>query len=123
MSHVDHPATGREKLGLHRLAVSSAESRYRTRHPWRRYEFDFVDVTTRPWSATVFMESADGERIDRNEVHGLEVRFAAAVATGGAPELHLRADRGTRYERVTEVLATAQKSGLVKIAFVTEPAR
>ena len=65
MSHVDHPATGREKLGLHRLAVSSAESRYRTRHPWRRYEFDFVDVTTRPWSATVFMESADGERIDR----------------------------------------------------------
>ncbi|MDQ5881801.1 MAG: biopolymer transport protein ExbD [Pseudomonadota bacterium] len=62
----------------------------------------------------------DGERIDAKEVHGLEVRFAAAVAGGGDPELHLRADRGTRYERVTEVLAAAQKSGLAKIAFVTE---
>ena len=65
----------------------------------------------------------DGERIDRNEVHGLDVRFAAAVAAGGAPELHLRADRATRYERVADVLATAQRAGLVKIAFVTEPAR
>jgi biopolymer transport protein ExbD len=63
----------------------------------------------------------DGERLDINEVHGLDARFQALVAVGGEPELHLRADRGTRYERVTEVLAAAQKAGLVKIAFVTEP--
>lgn len=62
----------------------------------------------------------DSERIDRNEVHALEARFESLVAAGGEPELHLRADRGTRYERVTEVLAAAQKAGLVKIAFVTE---
>ena len=62
----------------------------------------------------------DGERLDRNEVHGLEARFQSLAAAGGEPELHLRADRGTRYERVTEVLAAAQKAGLVKIAFVTE---
>ncbi|MBK8523148.1 MAG: biopolymer transporter ExbD [Betaproteobacteria bacterium] len=62
----------------------------------------------------------DGERLDRNEVHGLEARFQSIVASGGVPELHLRADRATRYERVTEVLAAAQKSGLTKIAFVTE---
>lgn len=49
--------------------------------------------------------------------------FAAAMVNGREPELHLRADRGTRYERVTEVLAAAQQAGLVKIAFVTEPAR
>ena len=49
--------------------------------------------------------------------------FAAAVVNGREPELHLRADRGTRYERVTEVLADAQRAGIVKIAFVTEPAR
>ena len=65
----------------------------------------------------------DNERVDSNEVHGLEVRFQSIVAAGGDPELHLRADRGTRYERVTEVLAAAQKAGLAKIAFVTEPAR
>ncbi len=63
----------------------------------------------------------DSERIDRNEVHALEARFQSIVAGGGEPELHLRADRSTRYERVTEVLAAAQKCGLAKIAFVTEP--
>ena len=37
-----------------------------------------------------------------------------------APEMHLRGDRATRYERVTEVMAAAQKAGITKIAFVTE---
>jgi len=47
--------------------------------------------------------------------------FAAAVLNGREPELHLRADRGVRYERVAEVLADAQRAGVVRIAFVTEP--
>lgn len=55
------------------------------------------------------------------EPAALAARFAAATADGRDPELHLRADRSTRYERVTEVLALAQKAGLAKIAFVTEP--
>ena len=53
----------------------------------------------------------------------LAARLAEATANGQQPELHLRADRGTRYEKVTEVLAEAQRAGIVKIAFVTEPAR
>ena len=48
--------------------------------------------------------------------------FSAALLSNREPELHLRADRATRYERVTEVLAAAQKAGIAKIAFVTEPA-
>jgi len=48
----------------------------------------------------------------------LEERFAAV--RGDAPELHLRADRDTRYETVAEVMAAAQRQGIVKIAFVTE---
>jgi len=48
----------------------------------------------------------------------LEARFAAT--RGQAPELHLRADRSTRYEKVAEVMAAAQRQGIVKIAFVTE---
>lgn len=62
----------------------------------------------------------DGTLVERTD---LPARFAAAAAVTTAPELHLRADRGTRYERVTEVLAAAQGAGIVKIAFVTEPAR
>ncbi|MBK7954931.1 MAG: biopolymer transporter ExbD [Candidatus Accumulibacter sp.] len=60
----------------------------------------------------------DGLAIERSE---LASRLAAAA--GGQPELHLRADRGTRYERVAEVLADAQRAGLVRIAFATEPPR
>ena len=62
----------------------------------------------------------DGQAVERSE---MAARFAAISAAGGQPELHLRADRGTRYERITEVLADAQQAGLVKIAFVTEPTR
>jgi biopolymer transport protein ExbD len=51
----------------------------------------------------------------------LMTRMREAVSTGGpAPELHLRADRGARYERVAEVMAAAQKIGITRIAFVTE---
>ncbi|MEY2633152.1 MAG: hypothetical protein RIR00_1806 [Pseudomonadota bacterium] len=54
---------------------------------------------------------------------GLHARFAQAVAGPQIPELQLRADRNTRYEQVTAVLADAQKAGIARIAFVTEPAR
>lgn len=59
----------------------------------------------------------DGMKISRAE---LDTYFAAAMHAGrGAPEMHLRADRATRYEKVADVMAVAQKSGIVKIAFVT----
>ena len=38
------------------------------------------------------------------------------------PELHLRADKDTRYQKVAEVMAAAQSSGMQKIGFVTDPA-
>ena len=60
----------------------------------------------------------NGEAIHRD---GLDSRLAAASAR--QPELHLRADRKVAYEKVADVLAAAQRGGIVKIAFVTEPAR
>jgi biopolymer transport protein ExbD len=54
------------------------------------------------------------------EAAALGAALAAQIRSGEpAPELHLRADRATRYERVTEVMAKAQKVGITKIAFVT----
>lgn len=58
----------------------------------------------------------NGEAVSREE---LDQRFAAAAA--GQPELHLRADRGVRYEKVADVMAAAQRANIVKIAFVTQP--
>ena len=37
------------------------------------------------------------------------------------PELHLHADRDSRYEVIAEVMSEAGKAGLVKIGFVTDP--
>ncbi len=37
------------------------------------------------------------------------------------PDLHIRGDRAVRYERVAQAMATAQKAGLGKIGFITEP--
>ena len=62
----------------------------------------------------------DGRPLPRQDLDGV---FQGARQAGrGEPELHLRADRGTRYEQVTDVMAAAQRQGLVKIALVTEPA-
>ena len=37
------------------------------------------------------------------------------------PEVHIRADEETRYESVGRVVATAQRSAIMKIGFITEP--
>jgi biopolymer transport protein ExbD len=52
----------------------------------------------------------------------LEARMAAAARLDPQPELHLRVDRTTQYEKVAQVMSAAAKAGLVKIGFVTEPA-
>ena len=63
----------------------------------------------------------DGAQID---LSAASERLGAAVQAGQPmPEMHLRADRATRYERVAEVMAAAQRVGITKIAFVTEPFR
>jgi biopolymer transport protein ExbD len=63
----------------------------------------------------------DGAPVPRGE---LDQRLEALRRSARSlPELHLRADRDTRYEVVADVIATAQKAGLVRIAFVTTARR
>ena len=51
--------------------------------------------------------------------------LASALQTAGArvpqPELHLRAERSTRYEKVAELMSSASLVGISRIGFVTEP--
>ena len=37
------------------------------------------------------------------------------------PELQIRADKGTRYQVLAEVMADAQNAGVTKLGFVSEP--
>jgi biopolymer transport protein ExbD len=58
------------------------------------------------------------EVIDMNQ---LNLRIAAEAQKTPQPELHLRAERTTQYEKVAQVMAAAQSGGLSKIGFVTDP--
>ena len=49
-------------------------------------------------------------------------RLTAAAAQDPQPELHIRGDKAVRYERVAQAMATAQRTGVRKIGFITEPA-
>ncbi len=51
----------------------------------------------------------------------LDTRLQAAAGQTPQPELHIRGDRAVRYERVAEAMAAAQRAGLRKIGFITEP--
>ena len=58
------------------------------------------------------------EAIDASQ---LGIRIATASQKTPQPELHLRAERTTQYEKVAQVMAAAQVGGLSKIGFITEP--
>jgi biopolymer transport protein ExbD len=60
----------------------------------------------------------NAELIDMSQ---LQARIAVAATKKPQPELHLRAERTTQYERVAQVMAAAQSGGLGKIGFVTDP--
>ncbi len=51
----------------------------------------------------------------------LRERLAAAAQQQPQPELHVRGDKAARYERVALALAAAQRAGLARLGFVTEP--
>ncbi len=51
----------------------------------------------------------------------LDYRLAAAAQHQPQPELRLRADKTTPYQKLAEVMAAAQNAGITKMGFVTEP--
>jgi biopolymer transport protein ExbD len=57
----------------------------------------------------------------RIEDRDLERMLKDAAAKNPQPELHIRGDKAVRYERVAQALSAAQRAGLRKIGFITEP--
>lgn len=53
----------------------------------------------------------------------LPVRLANAARRQPQPELRLRADRETRYQKIAEIMGMAREEGIEKLGFVTEPKR
>ncbi len=60
------------------------------------------------------------ERIDDK---AFAARLSEAVKTKPLPELHIRADKKTRYQRLMEIMSAAQRAGMTRLGFITEPTK
>jgi biopolymer transport protein ExbD len=60
----------------------------------------------------------NGELVSQDEI---STRFSAAAAMQPQPEVHIRADRHTHYERVAKVMAAGARAGISRIGFISEP--
>jgi len=55
------------------------------------------------------------------EADALKLCLHDSAALQPQPELHIRADRTTPYEKVAQVMSLAASEGLSKIGFITDP--
>ncbi len=53
----------------------------------------------------------------------LVTQLQAEGAKDPQPDLHIRGDKNVRYERVAQAMAAAQRAGVRKIGFVTDPVK
>jgi biopolymer transport protein ExbD len=66
----------------------------------------------------------DGDVFWNNEVvdeKKLLARLKEIAVKVPQPEVHIRGDRGARYEFVGKVVFACQRAGILKIGFITEP--
>ena len=80
--------------------------------------------STREQAAIMLEIERDGQLIwdgSRIEAAQLKARLELAARLRPMPQLHLRADRQTRYEQIAQVLAAARAAGLHSVGFVTLP--
>ena len=54
---------------------------------------------------------------------GLLERLKSVAVMNPQPELHVRGDRATAYEHIGRVIVLAQRGGIQKVGFITEPDR
>jgi biopolymer transport protein ExbD len=83
---------------------------------------DSTRLDDKPMVVNLALDGQGGLFLDGVPTSRAGVHARLAELAPSQPELHLRADRVTPYEKVADILAVAQRAGVMKIAFVTEPA-
>ncbi|GLS16497.1 MULTISPECIES: ExbD/TolR family protein [Hydrogenophaga] len=76
-----------------------------------------------PQTVTISVDAQGLAHWDEVAVSEAELasRLQAAAQQQPQPELHIRGDRKAEYESVLQVMAAAQRAGVLKLGFVTEP--
>jgi biopolymer transport protein ExbD len=69
------------------------------------------------WNDEIIAADADPEAA----LAALETRLQTTATANPRLEVHLSADRDTRYQRIAEVMAMVKKAGVAKLGFVTLP--
>jgi biopolymer transport protein ExbD len=83
-----------------------------------------IATQTKPENITVAVDREgniywnDGRVANRED---LLAHVKAVAVQKPQPEIHLRADKETRYEAVGRVMYAIQRGGIVKVGFLTEP--
>lgn len=82
-----------------------------------------LDTTVNPVSISLSVAGDgsvywNGKRIDDAQ---LETALAEAAAQEQQPEIRLYGDRRVAYEEVVKIMAAAQRAGIEKLGFVTQP--
>lgn len=58
------------------------------------------------------------KRIDDKE---LVTRLTSVAKQKPQPQLHLRADKKTQYQKLAEIMSAAQNAGITRLGFITKP--
>jgi biopolymer transport protein ExbD len=79
----------------------------------------------KPETVTLSIDASGNLFWDNNRVDDaqLAANLAGSARRSPQPELHLRAEKTTQYQRLADVMSAAQNAGVVKIGFITEPTR
>ncbi len=79
--------------------------------------------TTKPLTLRLSVDASGqyflNEEPSSDEAVNNQLQSAAQQVT--QPELHINGDKAVRYERVVQAMAAAQRAGIKKISFVTQP--
>ncbi len=77
----------------------------------------------RPQTATLSVDAAGAYFLQQQALpaEALDAAMQNLAQQTPQPELHIRGDRAVRYEAVATAMASAQRAGLRKIGFITEP--
>ncbi len=82
------------------------------------------EVTETKPENIVIAVAADGKTYWNNtliRIDGLIPRLQEAAVKVPQPEVHIRGDINVRYEFIGKVVASAQRAGIMKVGFITDP--
>jgi biopolymer transport protein ExbD len=89
-----------------------------------------IVTVTKPENIVIFVtldeqvyNSANGTPIDQTTLKNSLVKALrdSVAAHKPPPEVHIRADKGVRFEAVGRVILACQQAGILKVGFITEP--